>query len=684
MHDRPDLDTTAAEMERLYASNLELFRQVAPNEFQRFVQWQTRRYEVRWFEEVGVTIVDTIGDRPIYPGDPHAHALRQVERFRAAPSRHTCRFLTKEVLQGDTTLHVRSVNEATQRLNAGMTSTSPELPNDVSTLFVLGVGLGHHLLPLLESAEVRNLCIVEPEMDLFLPSLHTVDWLPILEYFSRPGYSLEVVVGRSPHDAILQIRDWLDEIGGFHIVERYVFEHLSSPEMKETWEGIANVLVPLFTSQLGYYDDERVGMAHTLANVEAGIPVFEAPLDADDGGALPPAFVVANGPSLDEAIDWLTAHRDRGIVLSCGSALGSLIKAGITPDIHVEMERTRPVYEWVSHGSTEEERARIHLLGLNTVHPDVFDLFPNRGMMAKPNDLGAHWMDSRLPGDRQLPNAVECNPTVGNCGLAVAARLGFRDVHLFGMDLGYPAGTQHHSRLSTHYEVSEDQQSDLGVYAWDDPNNPLAEGNFGEQVRTTPVYVNAARAVGRLAMYHPGITIRNTANGLKMPGTVPTRVSDLPIGEALDTRAFVQQLFADGFDDRRITAPSTRERVRIAEGVRVLAERLSTIVGGEVATRADALSRLSRAHELLRESAAHPKRSFATAILRGSFAHFALLLAQAVHADADERIALGLFRSCREPFLAFLQDVESVRSVEDFYRLDDRSRDLEKRIARSA
>ena len=60
-----------------------------------------------------------------------------------------------------------------------------------------------------------------------------------------------------------------------------------------------------------------------------------------------PVFIIANGPSLDDSIDVIAANKDRAILISCGSAISALHKVGIKPDIHVETERTKIVYDFL-------------------------------------------------------------------------------------------------------------------------------------------------------------------------------------------------------------------------------------------------------------------------------------------------------------------------------------------------
>ena len=60
------------------------------------------------------------------------------------------------------------------------------------------------------------------------------------------------------------------------------------------------------------------------------------------------AFVIGSGPSLDELLPIIEAHKDRAVIISCGTALTVLARKGIKPDFHVEIERTDLTYEFMA------------------------------------------------------------------------------------------------------------------------------------------------------------------------------------------------------------------------------------------------------------------------------------------------------------------------------------------------
>lgn len=675
------LERIRGEMEERRARNLVLLEHLMPEMHRRFRDYRPRRLALDLHPAHGPMLHGIRSGVSAYPDPPLAFAEAQVEAFVADPAVRTTRFRTREILQMEREAHTRRANRVIEMLQADDGAPVREFSGSVNTLFVFGLGLGYHLELLMERADVHHLCIVEPDPDVFHAALHTVEWAHLVEHFARPGYSMEVVLDRSPVEAGRQVATWLNQVGGHNAAHVFWYRHRGGEVMAETERFLDRDLLPHYTSFLGYYDDERTSLAHTAANAGRGTPLLRAGTDVLlAGGPHPPVFVVANGPSLDQAVDFLRENRDRGIVLSCGTALGSLVRAGIVPDLHLEMERTRPVREWIDQATTAEERERIQLVALNPVHPDVFQLFPRAAMVSRSMDLGAAWIDRRLP-EGVTPLVVPApGPTVGNCGLGLAVALGFTEIVLVGLDLGYPVGDQHHSRYSVHYRVKPDERDTLGVYRHDDPDNPLAPGNFGDRIRTTPVYLRAAREAENLLAQHPEVRVRNTSAGIRITGAEPAPLETLEPGESLDTRAFVRELVAGGTVGSAIPPLSGVERSTIRNRLARLAAEVRRILSHEVGSRQEAMLLLLMAHMQLHTDGAEPDSLEALLLLRGSVAYFSVLLARAVHASADEERALHLFREGLAVLDELLADIEERARGPALFDLDDKTRELRRKV----
>lgn len=683
-----ELRLAEAGLQARLAENLALLESIAPELHARFAGYAPERMRLHYADEGYVEVVDvTAGNRPLYGGDPVAGTAAQFQRFAAAPTAFQCDNVRANILDEESSAHVSNANAVVDMLEEYPAQLPGELPDFVNFLLVLGVGLGHHLEGLLQRCDIRNLCIVEPDADLFFASLHTVDWAAVVSRFAEPGSSLELIVGANRGETARQLHAYLDDIGGFNVVHPFVYRHLGGPRLAETFTDFAEDVVPRHISALGYFDDEQVGFAHSLANHHRKRPLLRRggrPAVRGGGEALPPVFVAANGPSLDAAIGFLRENRHRGVLVSCGTALGSLAKAGLHADFHVEMERTRPVVEWIENATTAEERAETILLALNTVHPEVFDLFPRAGMALKARDVGTRHLRRYIPAEVAAMTLEDCNPTVANAALAHVVALGFRDVYLFGLDLGFPADGRHHSTLSKHYDVKASEQDTLGVYRPESAQNSTAPGNFGGEVLTTPVYLAARAALERVVSSRPGVRVWNTSDGIRIAGAQPVRVPEIVLeGSGVDGGAIARGIFEARYGTEGIRPADSGDVDHLVCGVLGGVAALRRVVERPVASRREGLEVLEELRGVVNAMDADPQTAEAAGFLVGSVSIFTVLLAQALHRLHDEEASLGLYRQAVRRCLDFLYGAERITG-RSFTALDTRSRDLARKLRADA
>ena len=490
-------------------------------------------FGLSWAEEGYVTLLEVSnGGAPVYSGDPRAWARAQVDAYGRNPDAIRVGSRPVDLLAEERLAHVSNTNKAMRLLEKEPQELPETLPSFVNLMMMLGCGMGYQIEELLERTEIRHLCIIEPEPDIFYASLLSIDWIPIIRHFSQDGRSLQLLVGESPDACYARLDSWLAEIGGFNLTQPYVFQHLVGPKTVACFAPFQERIMLERIQFLGYFDDEQVGLAHTIQNLEAEVPVLQRDARAAIGGR--PAFIVANGPSLDASLECIREFRDQVVLFSCGTTLGSLMKAGIRPDIHVEMERDGEMEEWIAAATSQDDREQMIVLGLNVVHPATYALFPRSGMAMKPNDVGTAYVEGRMSLTEKLVHLHECNPTVANTATALAAQLGFEEVYLFGLDFGFSDGEKHHSELSIHYDVRAEKQGELGLYLADAAHNVTGPGNFGGTVGTTTLWVKSAKSVAKVVAAHPAMNCVNTAAGLKIEGTNPVR----PQAVRLENAAF--------------------------------------------------------------------------------------------------------------------------------------------------
>ena len=186
-----------------------------------------------------------------------------------------------------------------------------------------------------------------------------------------------------------------------------------------------------------------------------------------------PVAVACFGPSLRDTWE---AVRAFPFVISCSGSHKFLVERGIIPAWHVEVDpRAHKV------GLIGEPQHGTQYLIASTCHPSVFDHLEGYDVRLW------HVFDATEDGRRLLPPgewAITGGCDVGLRALTIAGFLGFRDVHVFGMD--HSAGTDDVA-LDLRHADSHPNGGDPRKFA-------ICEVE-GVRYRTTPAMLAAAQSV---------------------------------------------------------------------------------------------------------------------------------------------------------------------------------------------
>jgi len=136
-----------------------------------------------------------------------------------------------------------------------------------------------------------------------------------------------------------------------------------------------------------------------------------------------PIAVVGFGPSLNETWEQIRNFKH---VISCSGAHKFLVDRGITPTYHLEVDPRSHKVQLIG-----EPRKEVEYLIASTCHPKVFDHLEGYNVKLW------HVFNSTEDGKRLLPHgewAITGGCDAGLRALTIAAFLGYRDLHVFGLD----------------------------------------------------------------------------------------------------------------------------------------------------------------------------------------------------------------------------------------------------------
>lgn len=681
---KAELTQKNIELDMMFQKNMTFFQEAQPAIFDKYRNYIPKELQLVFTDEGYINLYNITGNKhPVYSKDPYEFCQEYVNKYQQMPSFYRVTARTTKAIDPENDAHIHNMNPLIDYMNSKEVRATSIHPLEPKTQFMLvhGIGIGYHIPMILEKTDVQHMCIFEPHEDNFYASLHTIDWRKLYEYFDHEYSTLNLILGQDPQTSFHITRQYLNQIGLFNAVKPYVFDHLSSQEIKES-SAVFFEKLPTMIGAMGYFDDEQVSLSHTVANYQENRLILRDHVQLNNRVLDRPAFVVANGPSLDHCVEFLRTHQKDVVIFSCGTALGSLYKAGIKPDFHIEMERTRPVVEWIETSTTPEFREDIICLGLNTVHPDAYSLFKTTGMGMKSNDVGTHFICQYIGENEFIVNFALCNPTVGNTGLAFAAALGFKDIYIVGLDLGFASDGSHHSSFSKHYDVKDEHQDSLNLYKAETAGNKTHAGNFGGEVTTTAVYGHARISAETLLRQNPHITCYNTSKGMLIAGTTPKHIEEVEINtvEPFDKKTFCHDLYKQYFNNTGLKKIASNEQIAAHFKPAIdLCEQMTTLFSRKAKSRDEAFHMLSTQHKYAIQTGLNKKTQYAYSIMKGSVHSFDFVLAKCLYNGNSPEEGVEIFNEGANYYLKFLkQATKKIKS--SLLSKDQRSRNLAQKL----
>ncbi len=501
-----------AKRELLAKKNKEVINKAFPDIYKLI---QKTRSPVRvLFEKEGLDA--ELGGVRIYGGDAYKASMQQVERFKAIKPRINNYVEIemppdrKEVIAFK---YGRLLCEKTGRRFEPVDFTET---GHIPLLFSVGLGFGVHIQKLIEEFLVQNLIVVELPHFIHL-SLYYLDWAKLIEYFSKPGRNLFIYIPpedyhqKDPDEVFEPLIGFFKDTNPALLYYGYYFVHLNYNPPLDPVSWIREH--PKFRElHYGYLDDRLWSLEWTIEKIYKEIPLYFGGFPVPENT---PAFVVGAGPSLDKTINSIKENKDKAIIISCGSAITALENAGLKPDIHVELERTKYTYDILSEVNKDFLKG-ILFIAVNPVWTECFELFDEAYMVSKSRDIAEY-----LFAPLGAPIIRNEGPTVTALGVSVAAELGFKNIYLFGVDLGSKYPENHHTRLSNYYN-SKSMLSKVEPPSF----NMKVRGNYGGEVYTNFYFAETAYHIGLTAKIKK-LRLFNLSDGMYIQNSIPLEPEEL-------------------------------------------------------------------------------------------------------------------------------------------------------------
>ena len=546
--------------DQLYESNLACFKEHFPD-MARMIAKPVPNFATQVMEDVRPIDLD-LGPGRLYRMPAEEFARQQVESYFANPERIILNHPEGAYQKSPYSLRMAEFLMATLKENK--VDTLMGQPKDViGYLFVFGVGLGHHLGELIKRTAPRHVVLIEPVAEFIKHSLESFDWVALHAWCAERDISITFTNIDTPEGILIQSLDVVKKHGTYMLDGSYIYTHYPSwatNEAKNKFKAEA----PYQLVAMGFFEDERDMIVNCSTNL------LTNPFNLIEGAPRPkrrePAFIVASGPSLDDCIEDIKAWQDHAVIFSSGSSLQVLLRHGIVPDYHVELENIPEVPVMLNYildlhkdmfpsGRFEG----MKLMASSTVDPKVPPLFEEsyfffRDTVSSSYGFGFEHRHLYLIG-----------PNVSNTSMALASVLGFDEVYLFGTDCGMRDLKRHHSK-DTAYFTSKEFKTPAPIDVTPTMTYP---GNFGGTI-ITDLILNWNRMLLEQVIVIYGLKAYNCSDGVLIAGAKPKvsrslRLSGPPLNKAAvydhireHSVAYAAGQFFDDHDLDRYISNSTR------------------------------------------------------------------------------------------------------------------------------
>jgi hypothetical protein len=457
-----------------------------------------------WDGEEAVNL--DLGEGMLYPCPAAEWTRARLEEFRTRPERigfadpsHCNLSAVSLPLLDRMTAYIRE---------CGLKTTLHGLPvADVGYLFVFGVGLGRHLPELIAETPARHVVLIEPVAEFIRHSCEVIDWSALLAQADARGITIHVCLESDPEAICAFVEALVSREGNTFLDGSYFHPHYYSWTFKQAY-ALMRERLKVHALSSGFFEDEAEMVRNCHANlVRWPFRLVETrPFRAQTL----PVFIVGAGPSLDADLPVIRRWREHVLLVSCGTTLGILLKNGLRPDIHVELERGALVFDLLAAVHQEHGFAGITLLASTTVDPRIGALFDKRWFYFRAGLSPAVLFRN---GVAPLHGA---DPLCCNAAFSAIAALGFREIYFFGLDLAQKETGRHHAADSLYYEA---EHADLDEIYRKRFNRPVP-GNFGGTVETFWAFDSGRQMLSRVQRIYRA-ALFNCSDGARIDGAKP-------------------------------------------------------------------------------------------------------------------------------------------------------------------
>ncbi len=290
-------------------------------------------------------------------------------------------------------------------------------------IVVFGIGAGYHLKPLLNRDDVNSLLVIDRDAGILKSILSEIDLSDIL---SDPR--VIILIDKTAKE----ISDFLPSnylpavFGDFNTIN---LRSRTDPE-KEYFNSIFNSIRDILNTLSDDYTVQtwfgKRWFINSIANLEPA---------GESVSVLAPRktiCIAAAGPSLEIQLEELVQKRKSSFLISTDTALSSLLKNSIVPDLVISIDCQQISYHHFMAGYPE------HIpLVLDLASPPVLSRLSKKTIFFTSGHPFSKYINRNW---RKFPYVDTSGGNVTHAAISLSESLGAHTIYIFGADFSYPEG----------------------------------------------------------------------------------------------------------------------------------------------------------------------------------------------------------------------------------------------------
>jgi hypothetical protein len=640
--------------------NFNYLRYKYPQFYSSLISHQINYHKVVCFENGEANILNLKNGTLLYGESPISETKKQIQRWldgnnvlikvNEAPSKNSIQ--NDDVCQ----LHYyteysieKEIEEFIHQHQDTPKLGTHEIIQELPMLVINGGGLGYPILELCSHIEPKFIFYIEPDLEIFLCSLGVIDWIQLLDFLDSNNQTIIFIIGQNGNESYSNYSKYIFQQYPFLQSYQLYFTHYSSPDTETFLTQIkANTTIGFKSN--GMFDDSIFGLNNIILNSQKYKYLIKE--EYNRFNHLPIA-IIANGPSLDDDLKFLTAHQNNFITVACGTAITALEHVGIIPDFYVAVERIDEVYKSLLYVKNQEIFRRTINISVDVVHPLTMNMFSNNIIVSKPGEQLQYYFKDLPSTAAKFNDLIICehtNPLVANCAISIFLNLLFQNYYLFGVDNGSVNLSKHHSENSYYYEHKTNQQCNiLNIMDSDEPVN----GNFTNKIYTNRLFNLCRKHIELEIEKHPHAHIYNCSNGAFIRGTTPIHSYELNISNDLTNLKREYNNYLQ--EEKSKTVTLTQSDINYLYDTNKFNQIVEQIIS-IWQTQRQSHTRLSIIRKMNDTTAILSKKhlNFFRTILNGSLCVYFSLIIYSLYIYKSDKLSLQLADKCIDHLIDFL------------------------------